>query len=66
MDAFQKFTISNKKIDYDRLRITAKANKISAAITVYKFRDKDTRQIVFYTPSLELTSYGADEKKQWK
>ncbi len=37
--------------------------KISAELNMYKYRDKDTRQIVFYVPSLELTSYGADEEK---
>ena len=35
--------------------------KMSARMV--KFRDKDTRQIIFFIPSLQITGYGATDKK---
>jgi hypothetical protein len=63
MGVFNEFTLSKKKFEQDSLHINMHTGKISAELNMYKYRDKDTRQIVFYVPSLELTSYGADEEK---
>ena len=40
-----------------------RSRTITAQLNMYRYRDKDTRQIVIYVPSLELTGYGADEEK---
>lgn len=63
MGVFNEFTVLKKKFNQDSLYINTHSGKISAELNMYKYRDKDTRQIVFYLPSLELTSYGADEEK---
>ena len=63
MEGLHEFKVLKKKLDHDTLHINANAGKISAEFTMYKYRDKDTRQIVCYIPSLELTGYGADEVK---
>ena len=40
-----------------------KMHKITGQIQRVIYRDKDTRQIVVYFPSLELTGYGINEEK---
>lgn len=60
---FEDFKISKKKFDKDSLHININSGRINANLSAFKYRDKDTRQIVFYIPSLELTSYGATEEK---
>lgn len=51
--------------DTDTLRIRTKGveSHIQAALTVVSYRDKDTRQIVNYVPTLEISGYGEDEQK---
>ena len=49
--------------EYDTIRINKSTKNIKFSIAFFKFRDKDTRQIVIYVPSLELTSYGTTEEK---
>lgn len=38
-----------------------KRDQITGQINLNKFRDKDTNQFVFYSPSLELSGYGETE-----
>jgi hypothetical protein len=58
-----KISFSNKKIDTDTLRINLAKGKIKFHGNVLKYRDRDTRQIVIFIPSLDITGYGATEKK---
>ena len=60
-----KIVISDKKNADDRLRLSLSKNRKKASITagLFKYRDKDTRQIVLYIPSLDITGYGSDEEK---
>lgn len=58
-----KLTISDKKITEDRLRLNLTKGKLKFSSTLFKYRDKDTRQIILYVPSLEISGYGIDEKK---
>ena len=58
-----KITISNKPLANESLRINPRKGKIKFEGTILKYRDKDTRQIVIFVPSLDLTSYGATDKK---
>lgn len=62
---FKEISNSDKKFK-ENLIINRREHKISSTLTVYKFRDKDTNQMIFYIPSLELSGYGAEEKKAMK
>ncbi len=55
--------ISNKKFEKDSLKVNLGAGSIAFTGRMLKFRDKDTRQIVFYLPSLDLTGYGNTDAK---
>ncbi len=46
--------------------LTINGETISGSLTVFKFRDKDTRQIIHFAPTLDLTGYGIDEKNLLK
>jgi hypothetical protein len=63
MNASANYIISNKKLKADSLHVNIKLRKITGNLRVLKFRDKDTRQIVLFVPALDLTSYGATDKK---
>lgn len=54
---------NGKKREKDTLRIDATKERITATLRFIKFRDKDTRQIIIYVPSLELSAYGSTDKK---
>ena len=58
-----KITFTNKPRDTDTLRVNMNKGKINFHGNVLKYRDKDTRQIVIFIPSLDITGYGATEKK---
>ena len=60
---FTNISLSEKVIPQDILHIDAHIKKIKAEVSLFKFRDKDTRQIVLYIPSLQLTGYGSTESK---
>ena len=65
MSAF-RLNVTPGKHKQDVLRINKNSGEIHATLNVLKYRDKDTRQIVLYCPSLELTGYGATEDKAKK
>ena len=56
-------SFSNKSFQEESLKVNL--NKRSAKLTarLLRFRDKDTRQIIFFIPSLQITSYGSTEEK---
>ena len=58
-----KVSFTNKSTNIDKLRINLNKKKVDFHGNVYKYRDKDTRQMVFHIPSLDLTGYGATVKK---
>ena len=58
-----KITFTNKRVDTDTLRVNISKKKFTFKGNVLKYRDKDTRQIVIHIPSLDLTGYGATDKK---
>ena len=65
MGTVSNFTISDKKLkeEYLRINISKSKKKANCELTIFKYRDKDTRQIVLYIPSLEVTGYGSTEEK---
>ena len=58
-------TISSKQ-KQGQNTLSVGSNRISGTMLVFKFRDKDTRQIIHYTPCLELNGYGSDETKSFE
>lgn len=62
MAEFNIFKFSeNTGKDYMRLDLSAK--KFKGTLSVLKFIDKDTNQIVLYVPALETSAYGEVESK---
>jgi len=61
-----KIPLGNKPPKEEHLRINKASRNIRFSLMHFKYRDKDTRQIVFYIPSLELTGYGDTEAKAKK
>ena len=55
--------IINKKTLNDSLRINRNKGMIKFQAKLFRFRDKDTRQIVYYMPSLEVSGYGSTPEK---
>jgi hypothetical protein len=49
--------------DLELLNINRNTGKIMFKLAAFRFRDKDTRQMVVYIPSLDISGYGATEKK---
>lgn len=60
---FDKFNIITKKLDKDYLRLNIRKKEIKCGLSFFRYRDKDTRQIVIFVPALDMTSYGATEEK---
>lgn len=63
--ALTNFSISHKKIDKEYLHIDIgkRKKRIQFALSTFRYRDKDTRQLVLYIPSLDISSYGATKEK---
>lgn len=66
MNSLHNLTISNRQPRSETLRINRTDSNVSSTAKILRFRDEDTRQIVYYIPSLELTSYGSTEKKAFE
>lgn len=58
-----EFNFSSQKLDQDLLRIDFTKKKIRFEGNVVRFRDKDTRQIVVYIESLDISGYGNTGEK---
>lgn len=55
--------VKGKLPDHDSLRIDPGKGRITANLRYFQFRDKDTRQIIIYIPTLEITAYGSSDQK---
>ena len=64
MITLNKTKSSKQKQEQNTLRVGP--DGISGTMSVFKFRDRDTRQIIHYVPCLELTGYGSDETKSFE
>lgn len=56
-------TINIKEDEAESLRVNYSQRRIRSNVRVLQYRDKDTRQIVIYIPSFDLTGYGATREK---
>ncbi len=54
---------SNKPLDLEFITINQRKRKIDAGLSLLKYTDKDTNQIIIYIPSLEVTGYGETLEK---
>lgn len=66
MIKISKATTSKEKPQEESLKVNLSKRSVRMHVRMFKFRDKDTRQIIMYMPSLEITGYGADEKKAFE
>jgi hypothetical protein len=55
--------VSNKPLSEESLRVNLNKQRIKLGARLLKYRDRDTRQIIFFIPSLQITGYGATEEK---
>ena|SRR2546421_3929376 len=53
------FKKTDKKIDLDSLKIDLNKKKIKAKLSVLKFIDRDTKQYVLFSPTLDISGYGS-------
>jgi len=63
MGTFGELHYSNQPNKQELLRIDHRRGRIEASLTLHKFIDKDTNQIVHYIPILDITSYGETDEK---
>jgi len=65
MGKFNNFIISKIPSEnfIDTLRIDHNKRSVKAYISILSFIDKDTRQWVYYMPTLDVTGYGETEDK---
>ena len=55
--------VSNQVTQKDTLKVNLAKGTIAFRARMVRYRDKDTRQIVCYIPSIDISGYGSDEKK---
>ncbi len=63
MGAFAEIRLLDAQLFKETLHIDVKKGAIKAALTAYRYVDKDTDQLVIYMPALDLSAYGADSTK---
>ena len=64
MQEYYSYQLS-KPVEKEELRIniSKRHGHIKAAVNIYSFVDKDTKQHVLYTPALEMSGYGETQEK---
>jgi hypothetical protein len=50
----------------DYLRIHHNRGKVNGKLSIFKFTDKDTKQLVLFAPSLNISSYGETQDKAYE
>ena len=57
--------VKNKRVERDSIWISHSRDRhiIKLTANMLRFRDKDTRQIIFYIPSIDISGYGENEDK---
>ena len=63
MSEFTFKEVKNNLDPEDSLRISRSGGRIHSFITVFKFTDKDTNQIISYCPAFDISGYGENEDK---
>lgn len=63
MSSFTNMEISGKEILHDSLQINLITGRVKISARIFKYRDRDTHQIVYYIPSLEISGYGNTDQR---
>ena len=58
-----EIVILNKSSDKDYLKINTSKREINLNARLLKFPDKDTKQIIYYIPAIDITGYGENDEK---
>jgi hypothetical protein len=58
-----EFQVTDNVAPNERLQLDLSEGKIGGTFNVVHFIDKDTKQFVFYLPSLQLSGYGKTASK---
>lgn len=61
--ALLKVTPSAGNITIEKLRISRHKRRANATLNVVQFVDKDTKQVVCFVPSVDVSAYGETEHK---
>jgi hypothetical protein len=61
-----EFSPNQKAFKRDTLRISNQGKRFSGHLTILKFIDKDTNQIVAYLPSFNISGYGESKEKAFE
>ena len=64
MGRFTSYSVKDiQETRVENIRVNKAKKKISGTFRVLKYRDKDTRQMIVYIQSLQISGYGATMKK---
>src|ERR1700760_552655 len=55
--------VKDDKLREDTMRVNLNKGEIKFEARLLKYRDKDTRQMIYFIPALQMTAYGATEEK---
>ena len=60
---FTSFKLGNRvsNAEFDTLRIGYR--RVTGSVTLFKFKDADTNQFVYFMPTFDITGYGETEEK---
>lgn len=61
-----KANVREGEIQQDCLRINRSTGNISGLMSVFKFQDRDTKQIICFCPSFDISGYGENETKAFE
>lgn len=54
---------NTKRPKEDKLHVNKSAGSINGGLSIFRFKDKDTHQFIYYCPSLDLSGYGESKEK---
>jgi hypothetical protein len=50
--------MDNPPAEGDSIRINLQRRELSAQVSAVRFKDRDTRQVIIYIPSMDISGYG--------
>lgn len=62
-DNLTNFSFSKKSNRQETLRVDIRHGKLNANLQAYRYIDRDTKQVVYFIPSIEISGYGENDSK---
>lgn len=62
-DNLTNFSFSKKSNRNESLRVDIRHGKLNANLQAFRYIDRDTKQVVYFIPSLEISGYGENDSK---